>query len=150
MHFSASSQWSKLCFGYQEIIFNRKKSPKIFTNSFGQAGGGRLAPPRKKYLLPRPAPPRGKKMLPRSSLLTSIWKCWFFVTNKRRHALALYIIQIYRSPSPPSSCSPTTSTLAALWCPWLWTSTRGSSSLLTPSSGPEFSVTFLPWPSTGV
>ena len=25
MHFSASSQWSKICFGYQEIIFNRKK-----------------------------------------------------------------------------------------------------------------------------
>ena len=25
MHFSASSQWSKICFGYQKIIFNRKK-----------------------------------------------------------------------------------------------------------------------------
>ena len=25
MHFSASSQWSKICFGYQGIIFNRKK-----------------------------------------------------------------------------------------------------------------------------
>ena len=25
MNFSASSQWSKICFGYQGIIFNRKK-----------------------------------------------------------------------------------------------------------------------------
>ena len=25
MHFSAFSQWSKICFGYQGIIFNRKK-----------------------------------------------------------------------------------------------------------------------------
>ena len=25
MHFSASSQWSKICFGYQGIIFNGKK-----------------------------------------------------------------------------------------------------------------------------
>ena len=25
MHFSASSQWSEICFGYQGIIFNRKK-----------------------------------------------------------------------------------------------------------------------------
>ena len=40
MHFSASSQWSKICFGYQGIIFNGKKRPKIFTNRFGQAGGG--------------------------------------------------------------------------------------------------------------
>ena len=37
---SASSQWSKICFGYQGIIFNGKKSPKIFTNAYGQAGGG--------------------------------------------------------------------------------------------------------------
>ena len=28
MHFSASSQWSKICFGYQGIIFNGKKGLK--------------------------------------------------------------------------------------------------------------------------
>ena len=29
MHFSASSQWSKICFGYQGIIFNGKKGLKF-------------------------------------------------------------------------------------------------------------------------
>ena len=29
MHFSASSQWSKICFGYQGIIFNGEKFPKV-------------------------------------------------------------------------------------------------------------------------
>ena len=29
MHFSASSQWSKICFGYQGIIFNWKKVLKF-------------------------------------------------------------------------------------------------------------------------
>ena len=29
LHFSASSQWSKICFGYQGIIFNGKKGLKF-------------------------------------------------------------------------------------------------------------------------
>ena len=33
MHFSASSQWSKICFGYQGIIFNRKNESVSLTVS---------------------------------------------------------------------------------------------------------------------
>ena len=44
MNFSASSQWSKICFGYQGIIFNGKKVVKVFSKNshrnFIKRGGG--------------------------------------------------------------------------------------------------------------
>ena len=44
MHFSASSQLSKICFGYQGIIFNGKKVVKVFSKNshrnFIKRGGG--------------------------------------------------------------------------------------------------------------
>ena len=48
MNFSASSQWSKICFGYQGIIFNGKKVVKKFSknlqrNFIKQGGGGSKA-----------------------------------------------------------------------------------------------------------
>ena len=44
MHFSAPSQWHKIRFEYQGIIFNEKR-PKIFTNAFSQARGREVTPP---------------------------------------------------------------------------------------------------------
>ena len=45
MHFSASSQWSKICFGYQGIIFNGKKGPKFSQIVLVRLGGGAPPPP---------------------------------------------------------------------------------------------------------
>merc|ERR1719209_1295984 len=45
MHFSASSQWSKICFGYQGIIFNGKKVLKFSQIEAVKLGGGGAPPP---------------------------------------------------------------------------------------------------------
>ena len=40
MHFSASSQWSKICFGYQGIIFNGENVLKFSQIEAVRLGGG--------------------------------------------------------------------------------------------------------------
>ena len=40
MHFEAPPPLSKMFFEYQAIIFNGKKSPKIFTNATVRPGAG--------------------------------------------------------------------------------------------------------------
>ena len=45
MHFSASSQWNKICFWYQGIIFNGKKVLKFSQIEAVRLGGGGGDPP---------------------------------------------------------------------------------------------------------
>ena len=45
MHFSASLQWSKICFGYQGKIFNRKKVLNFSQKESVRGRGGGPPPP---------------------------------------------------------------------------------------------------------
>ena len=47
MHFSASSQWSKICFGYQGIIFNGKKGLTFSQIVLVRLEGGDPPPPKR-------------------------------------------------------------------------------------------------------
>ena len=49
MHFSASSQWSKICFGYQGIIFNGKKGLKFSQIVLVRLEGGDPPPPKQSF-----------------------------------------------------------------------------------------------------